>query len=264
MDKKFIPRFPELAEQIFQQLSNEDMVKSKEVDKAWCDLIDQRLVWKRMIQSSTKDVEDYKFEFNLVLKKMPSDILKKFALACLETKILNEHLSPLHIAADCGDLLLYKYILEKSSDKNPKHLYDNTPLHYAAWKGNFEICKLIVLEVDNKNPRNRFGRTPLHYAAKKGHSEIYKFIAERVEEKNPLDDSGRTPLHQAAMKGHSELYKFIAERVEEKNPLDNEEKTPFHLAFDNGHLQICRIYLDILGIENPTLTEPEANRLRKE
>ena len=54
MDKKFIARFPEMAEQIFNELNNEDLIKSKEVDKAWWDLIDQRLVWKRMIQSSTK------------------------------------------------------------------------------------------------------------------------------------------------------------------------------------------------------------------
>ena len=68
----------------------------------------------------------------------------------------------------------------------------------------------------------------------------------------------------AARFGHSEVYKFIAERVNEKNPLDNEEKTPLHEAIVNGHLHILPIYLDILGIENPTLTEPEAKRRRKE
>ena len=73
-----------------------------------------------------------------------------------------------------------------------------------------------------------------------------------------------TPLHVAASNGYSEVYKLIAERVEEKNPLDNKGKTPLHEAIDNGHLHICRILLDILGIENPTLVEPEAKRLRKE
>ena len=88
MDKKFIARFPEMAEQIFNELNNEDLIKSKEVDKAWWDLIDQRLVWKRMIQSCTRKVEHYKSEFNLVLKKIPSENLKKFALACLGSKDL--------------------------------------------------------------------------------------------------------------------------------------------------------------------------------
>ena len=74
MDETFLVKFPDIAEKIFEQLNNEDLIKSKEVTQAWCDLIDQRLVWKRMIQSSTKHVEDFKFEFNLVLKKMPSDI----------------------------------------------------------------------------------------------------------------------------------------------------------------------------------------------
>ena len=39
MDKIFIARFPEIAEQIFQQLNNEDLIKSKVVDKAWSDHI---------------------------------------------------------------------------------------------------------------------------------------------------------------------------------------------------------------------------------
>ena len=82
MDEKFIARFPEIAEQIFEQLNNEDLIKSKEVDKAWCDLIDQRLLYKRMVQSYTREVKHHKNEFNLVLKKMPAENLKKFALAC--------------------------------------------------------------------------------------------------------------------------------------------------------------------------------------
>ena len=58
--------------------------------------------------------------------------------------------------------------------------------------------------------------------------------------------------------------KFIAERVNEKNPLDNQGKAPLHEAIDNSHWHICRILLDILRIENPTLTEPEAKCLPKE
>ena len=51
---------------------------------------------------------------------------------------------------------------------------------------------------------------------------------------------------------------FCPERVEEKNPLDNEGKTPLHKAIDNGHLHILPIFVDILGLENPTLTKSEA------
>ena len=115
-------------------------------------------------------------------------------------------------------------------------------------------CKFIYLGTE----------TVLHDAAFEGHLEICKLIVSEVDNKNPLDNQGRTPLHFAAMHGHSEIYKFIAERVDEKNPVDNQGKTPLHEAIDNGHLHICRILLDILGIENPTLTEPEAKRLLKE
>ena len=142
MDKKFIARFPEMAEQIFSELNNEDLIQSKEVDKAWCDLIDQRLLYKRMVQSCTREVKHHKNEFNLVLKKMPAENLKKFALACQDMvnsamligKIRIEHCAPLHVAAVYGDLLLFKHILKKSDDKDPKGINrQETPFHCAAW-----------------------------------------------------------------------------------------------------------------------------------
>ena len=206
MDKKFIARFPEMAEQIFNELNNEDLIKSKEVDKAWCDLIDQRLVWKRMIQSSTKHVEDFKFEFNLVLKKMPSDILKNFALVCLESKAWNKHFSPLYITAAFGDLLLYKYILEKSSDKNPKDRMGRTPFHAAAFHNNLEVVKFCIEHDQNKNPKDCKDQTPLHKAAFQGNLEICKLIVLEVDNKNPRNKYGRTPLHYAARNGHSEVH----------------------------------------------------------
>ena len=99
MDKQFIARFPGLAEQVFQQLNNEDLIKSKEVDKAWSDLIDQRLLYKRMVQSCTREVKHYKNEFNLVLKKMPAENLKKFALACQD--MVNSSMFPIELCAPC-------------------------------------------------------------------------------------------------------------------------------------------------------------------
>ena len=310
MDKIFIARFPEIAEQIFQQLNNEDLIKSKVVDKAWSDHINQRLLWKRMIQSSTKHVEDYKFEFNLVLKKMPAENLKKFALACRDlanASMLDsespcllpmEQCAPLHVVAGYGDLLLFKHILKKSHDKDPKGIEDqitpfdcaayynkleickfyvehakdkepntywSSPLFCAAEEGHLDVFKLIFHHAQDKNPRNTIGFTVLHDAAIEGHLEICKIIVSEVDDKNPLGNRGRTPLHFAAMQGHSEIYKFIAERVEEKNPPDNRGKTPLHDAINCGHLlHISKILMDILENENPTLAEPEAKRLRKE
>ena len=77
MEETFLDKFPGIAEKIFEQLNNEDLIKSKEVTQAWCDIIDQRLMWKRMIQSCTRKVEHYKSEFNLVLKKILHGINKE-------------------------------------------------------------------------------------------------------------------------------------------------------------------------------------------
>ena len=42
--------------------------------------------------------------------------------------------APLHLAADMGDLLVYKHILEKSKNKNPKTKIGEVPLSRAAFK----------------------------------------------------------------------------------------------------------------------------------
>ena len=50
----------------------------------------------------------------------------------------------------------------------------NTPLHIAAEKGNVTIVKYLLNEPDDlakKNARNADYRTPIHLAAKNGHIE---------------------------------------------------------------------------------------------
>ena len=47
-----------------------------------------------------------------------------------------------------------------------------TPLHWAAENGNLALCKLIVTNVEEKNPQDIYQNTPLHYAAKSGHLEV--------------------------------------------------------------------------------------------
>ena len=57
-------------------------------------------------------------------------------------------------------------------DKNPGNEIGKTPLHWAAEIGNLAICISIVTNVEKKNPQDTFKNTPLHYAAKFGHLEV--------------------------------------------------------------------------------------------
>ena len=79
--------------------------------------------------------------------------------------------SPLHIAAQLGNLESYEYIYEMVGIVNPE-VVKTTPLHIAAYFGHLKICDLIINKIENKNPGNKFGITSLHYAAMKAHWEI--------------------------------------------------------------------------------------------
>ena len=94
-------------------------------------------------------------------------------------------------------------------DKTFKFQGDNagfTPIHIAAFGNQVEIFKYIMAKLENKNPRNRFGVTPLHMVAEYGYFEICKHILENVEDRNPVNRFGFTPLDLAKQ---NKEYKII-------------------------------------------------------
>ena len=66
-------------------------------------------------------------------------------------------------------------IIGNVADKNPKAL-GWTPLHFAAQKGQMEICQLILENITEKNPANMCGQTPKSLAIENGHEEIGELI----------------------------------------------------------------------------------------
>ena len=96
-----IKRFPHLAEQIFQKLDNENLVKSREVRLSWRNLIDERnYTWIRIVNIPT---------------------------------ILKEQNTYLHLAAKNGQLEAFRMIFKEAKDANEKNDQSQTPLHFTAF-----------------------------------------------------------------------------------------------------------------------------------
>ena len=114
-----------------------------------------------------------------------------------------EGLTPLHVAAGTGQLILYQMVGEKTNERQPRDISGKVPLYYAAQNGHFEICEDIIMEsFKDKNPADNYGSTPLHVAAKNGHIKICHLIMENLDNKSPQDINGWTPLHRAAQYGN--------------------------------------------------------------
>ena len=278
---EIILRFPLMAEQIFEELDDQNLTKCRGISNIWYDAT-EKIQWTRRIQNLTKENKNHQSSWKLVLVKIPTEILKKLVLTCekYHRDISRWQCSPLHLATSSGDLQLLQHIYEKSKDKNPKDTLGGTPYHSAAHHGSLEIFQFFMERAEDKNPKDDQGWTTLHYAAAEGHLEICKLICEnasnlnskcfdggmtplhqpaiegyleickllvlKIEDKNPSNRYGFTPLHAAAREGYLEIYKFIADRVEDKNPEDGNGRTPLQLATDNGHLEICRLICTLL------------------
>ena len=172
--------------------------------------------------------------------------------------------TPLHYAANNGNLRLCKLIIEGTSNKNPESIKvwrstqsGHTPLHYAALNGHLEVCKLIMDNVIDKNPANMgpIGEeeTPYHYAAERGHLAVCQLFLDNLLDKNPGTRAMVTPLHSAASNGHLEVCKLIMANIPDKNPADHypRQETPYHYAARNGQLAVCQLFYDNLPDKNP-------------
>jgi ankyrin repeat protein len=75
----------------------------------------------------------------------------------------------LHFAAQDGDLIKLKELVEKGFSINEFDELDKTPLHYAAEKELFEIVSFLIdsgADVNSRNEKNA-GNTPLRQIAER-------------------------------------------------------------------------------------------------
>ena len=178
----------------------------------------------------------------------------------LKTSIMKQYplppLTPLHLAAQCGDVLLYEDIKRRTQDKTL--ILDTiggtaidsrdgcTPLCYAAGSGQYKMVKFI-LETSTKGEkifwkkhRCKYGSTPYHLAAQGGWLKICELFVENNQNKNPKDDYGMTPLHYAARGGYLEICELILNTIKDKYPKNKKGETPLMLAAKHGHMFKCK------------------------
>ncbi|WP_265027666.1 ankyrin repeat domain-containing protein [Wolbachia endosymbiont (group B) of Chorthippus parallelus] len=152
-------------------------------------------------------------------------------------------LTPLHKAAQCGDLEIVKFLLRKKAYTNARNNKDYlTPLHEAAKSGNLEVVKLLINFRSNIHDQTISGAKPLHIAAEYGHKDIVEFFLNRRLSVNDLDKNKWTPLHYAAKSGNLEVIKFLISRGADINAKDSNNLKPLHIAAEYGHKGIVEFF----------------------
>ena len=263
-------RFPALIPMVLENVDNESLAKFKETSREMSVfIVNERFYWLRILKKYNRNFQEFSKVWKMVIEKTPVDIIKKLVLAVEKFMIkrtwsdffwqrLERQWSPLHIAAECRDLILLKHVISRTEDENHQHSKnsrnDLSALHLAAQEGYLEACQFIINRSLYKGEKDRHRRTPIDYAAIFGNLEVCRFLLQNLDD-FPMGDL-KIPLQVAPHYGHTEVFKLFFEHAQNNNlPLnpnnDSGDETPLHTAASNGNLEICKLLIEAIENKSP-------------
>ena len=259
-----ILRFPHISEMIFDHLDNQSLANCKVVSKTWSIYIgEQKFYGIRILKETVEKFHKLSKPWFEVFKKGNTenimDLINCFNQFSEGRKRkpnysyeFDSEVTPLHISAGAGNILLYESIHRFAENKQPRTEDGHEPLIYAIYRGHVKMASIIIDGMIDKNPVSKYGWTALYMAAKCGHVEVCESILKHLKDKNPTNKyGGTTPLHTAASCGHFRVCEFIMKQIDDKNPKDGRGMTPFHLAALHGRLEVCELYMKTIRHEHP-------------
>jgi ankyrin repeat protein len=124
----------------------------------------------------------------------------------------DEKPSPLHDAAEAGNLHRVKSLLAKGIALDSRDILKRQVIHSAAESGNLELVQYLVAKGADVRSRDGSNHTPLHLAAGNGHEKIVGYLLDQGAKVDDVENSGNTALHKAANCGDLETVKLLVER----------------------------------------------------
>ena len=173
-------------------------------------------------------------------------------------------------AAESGNLVLLRALLEQKLDPEHTDNFGETALMVALRCGNHSVAEcLLKIARDPVNTMDKEGATLLHKAAWGNLPELAKLLLEEYSfDLEVKDHYGRTALHIAAYQGNTRILKYLLAHATNVNAVDNEGRTPiFSGAYDSNLKTVkllCEYGANLLLKDNTNLTVLEYAISRKE
>lgn len=151
-------------------------------------------------RGSRLDVVNTKNGFSLLHHAISQGHLEVVQFLVQKGLLLNdttqEDVSSIHLAAECNQFAILRYLLEQQPgvDINKLDNDQNTMLHYAAENGNQEMVALLCERGANVNIKNKSGKTPLHLTIQPKNSQLVEYLVTRGADVNCKDIEDETPL----------------------------------------------------------------------
>ena len=86
---------------------------------------------------------------------------------------------------------------------------DRSPLHYAAEAGNIELARRLLRAGAGINQTDSFGMTALHVAAKQGDGELVDLLCMGRADCSPVDKTNSRALDVARDNGHQHVQQLL-------------------------------------------------------
>jgi len=181
---------------------------------------------------------------NLSFTKILVAVTAVFVLVASALLIGYVHQTDIYGAIRSGDVARLKAMLARSPDLiNKRGDMGITPLHIAAEEGNVDIIKLLIENGLHTGVVDWIGNTALHVASAKGHTQAVAVLHEHGADPAARNNQSDTPLHLAADAGHVDVARLLIEIGADINGLDYRNQTPLKRAQDRGRKEIVELLL---------------------
>ena len=183
------------------------------------------------------DFQLVEFIFNCPLSKLVN----------VNSKILHEDISPLHIVCQNNNIEIAKLLLSHPNiDVNSQTFYTNrmTPLHFACKYGNYEIVELLLKNKSIQiNSLTYNHTTPFYYACKNGFINIVKLLIQHKVDTSVVNiKNSVTPILIAGIHNHFDIVRLF---VSPKNANDSTKigENLLLLSSKSGDVEMTKLLL---------------------
>eukprot|EP00035_Acanthoeca_spectabilis_P015636 m.312832 g.312832 ORF g.312832 m.312832 type:complete len:160 (+) comp16405_c0_seq14:318-797(+) len=129
-----------------------------------------------------------------------------------------------------------------------KHNSVTSPLHIAAQQGNVEAVRLLISAGASKERKNSDGQTPLIAAAENGHANVVRLLVDTGASIDASQQDGMTAVSQAVGGGHIETLKILVDAGADvhkvfQSHVQDTGTSPIHVAAYTGNTEAIEILL---------------------
>lgn len=155
------------------------------------------------------------------------------------------HTTLLHEACYHDNPKFIQFILDKVNvDINALNEGELTPLLIAARCGNFNVVKLLVKHKANVCAKGVYGFQPIQAACFNKKLDVLKFFMEKGASCFVLDEDENSLLHIACSEGNIPVAEFLITQGINVGAKNNKGKTPLHIACEIGDKKMVKLLID--------------------